>query len=248
MKISKHTRNLLWIFVTLVLLLGTVIYQIAPNGLLCCYFVRWSDLDEIAPNIYVDQTMPAAQREILLASITSAKERIASLYGEYTASPVIIAGHTIDVMEVYGGNSYNRAGRAYLTLTSAFIVLGPNGISDIDILSHELAHIEFSKRIGHLNWKKVPNWFDEGLAVQFDHRYTEEEWQRRTNNGETAPDVRQMGIIRHDDWLGYAAAKHEVSRWLEIVGQEGFQDLLDALQSGDKIDDIYNDLKLHSLQ
>ena len=242
MKISKHTR-IFWISTALVLLLGTAIYQIAPDGLLRCYFVRWSDLDEIAPNIYVDQVMPESQRETLLASITNAKERIAALYGEYTASPVIITGHTMAVMEMYGGNSYNRAGRAYLTLTSAFIILGPNGISDVDILSHELAHIEFSKRIGHLNWKKVPNWFDEGLAIQFDDRYTEEEWQRQTNNGEKAPNVWHMGVIRHDDRLGYATAKHEVSRWLGVVKQEGFWEFLDAMQEGNEFDKVYRYLE-----
>ena len=39
------------------------------------------------------------------------------------ADPVIIAGHTMEVMKTYGGNSYNRAGRTYLTLLTTFIIL-----------------------------------------------------------------------------------------------------------------------------
>ena len=94
------------------------------------------------------------------------------------------------------------------------------------MLSHELAHVELSARIGYWNRDEIPNWFDEGLAVQFDDRYSDAEWRTRTDNGRTAPDLGQMAIITYDDRLGYLTAKHEVQRWLDVVGQEGFFVLL----------------------
>jgi hypothetical protein len=187
--------------------------------------------------------MPDSQRQGLLSSLVEAQEEIATLYGTYRAKPVIIAGHTMEIMQAYGGNAYNRAGRAYLTPITTFIVLGPEGVLSVDILSHELAHAEFSARIGHGRRDRVPNWFDEGLAVQFDGRYSETAWRTRTDNGRTAPDLDQIGTIRHNDWLGYATAKHEVRRWLDAVGPEGFRALLQSIRSGDEFQETYHSIE-----
>jgi hypothetical protein len=181
--------------------------------------VRFSGLDKIAPGIYVDAEMPESQRRILLSSSADAKERVATLYGEY------------------------RAGMAYLTLAASFVVLGPDGISSVDVLSHELAHVEFSARIGHRNRARIPNWFDEGLATQFDDRYSEAEWQIRTDSGKTAPSLDQIGIIKHDDRPGYATAKHEVQRWLAVVGPEGFRALLQSIRSGAEFQETYHSIE-----
>jgi len=53
----------------------------------------------------------------------------------------------------------------------------------------------------------------------------------------TATELDQLGIIKHDDMLGYAKAKYEVRRWLDAVGQEGFWALLQAVRSGNLFDD-----------
>lgn len=238
MKSSKRVKNILLALV-LLLLVGAACYKLASHEVVRCYLVRWSDLDNIAPNLYVDPAMSDSQRQILLSSLANAKERVTTLYGEFMANPVIIAGHTMDVMKTYGGNSYNQAGRTYITPVATFIVLGPEGIVSIDVLSHELAHVEFAAMIGYSNKNKVPNWFDEGLAVQFDYRYSEVEWQAVTDGGKLAPDLDQIGIIKHDDWLGYTTAKHEVRRWLDVVGQEGFFALLQSIQSGGEFREAY---------
>ena len=227
----------------LLLLIGAAGVKLATCPVVRCYLARWSDLDQIAPNIYVDPDMPESQRQMLLSSLADAKVRVATLYGEYTANPVIIAGHTMDVMKAYGGNSYNREGRTYLTLVATFIILGPDGVLSMDVLSHELAHVEFSARIGHGNKGKIPIWFDEGLAVQFDGRYSEAEWRTRTDNGRTAPTLDQIGIITHNDWLKYATAKHEVRRWLDIVGQEGFRAFLQSIRNGAQFQETYRSIE-----
>ena len=241
MKSSKRVKKILLALI-LLLFIGVVFYKLAPK-VTRCYLVKWSDLDNIAPNLYVDPNMPESQRQRLLSSLADAREYVATLCGEYTANPVIIAGHTVEVMKAYGGNSYNRAGRASFTPIATFIILGPNGIRSMDVLSHELVHAEFSARIGYWNRDKIPNWFDEGLAVHFDDRYSEAEWQTRTDNGRTAPDLDQIGIIKYNDWLKYATAKHEVQRWLDAVGQEGFWALLQAIRSGDEFQEAYHSIE-----
>src|SRR5512136_1811306 len=131
MKSSRRVKKILLASV-LLLLIGTAGVKLAAHPLVRCYLVRWSGLETIAPNVYVDPDMPDSQRQMLLSSLAGAKARVAALYGEYTARPVIIAGHTMDVMKAYGGSSDNRAGRAHLTLNAAFIVLGPNGLAGVE--------------------------------------------------------------------------------------------------------------------
>jgi hypothetical protein len=239
---SKRRKKILVASALMVLLLsiGAALLTLAPREIVRCYLVRWSDLDRLAPNLFVDPHMPESQRQRLLSSLADAQERIATLYGEPTANPVILAGHTMDVMSAYGGNAYNRAGRAYLTPVATFVILGPDGSRSVDVLAHELAHAEFSARIGHGNRDEVPNWFDEGLAVQFDGRYSEAAWRTRTDGGRTAPDLDQIGTIEHDDWLGYATAKHEVGRWLEAVGREGLEALLQSIRNGGEFREAYH--------
>ncbi len=242
MKSSKQVKKIL-LASALLLLIGAA-GKLATHPIVRCYLVRWSDLDNIAPNIYVDPNMPESQRQLLLSSLADAKARVATLYGEYTAQPVIIAGHTMEVMKAYGGSSDNRAGRAHLTLIAAFIVLGPNGLASVeDVLPHELAHVEFSARIGHGNRGKIPVWFDEGLAVQFDSRYSESEWRARTDNGRTAPTLDQIGVITHGDWLEYATAKHEVRRWLDVVGREGLRAFLQSIRNGAEFQETYRSIE-----
>jgi hypothetical protein len=242
MRLSKTSQRILLVAV-LTLIFSAAIFTLAPKEIIRCYLVRWSDLEEISPNLFVDPQMPETQRQSLLSSLTESETRIETLYGDITANPVIIAGHTMEVMKTYGGNLYNRTGRTYLTLARTFIILGPDGMRSVDALSHELVHAEFSERIGHWNRSEIPNWFDEGLAVQFDDRISLAVWRTRTDDGETAPDLDQIGTIEHNDWLGYATSKHEVQRWLDIVGQSGFLEFLQAIRNGDDFNETYRSIE-----
>ena len=226
-------------FSWLLLLMGAAYFVLDRQAIIRSYLVRWSDLEEISPNLYVNPQMQVTQKLLLISSLADSKKRLHSLYGEYTADPVVIAGHTMEVMKVYGGNSYNRTGRTYLTTVATIVVLGPDGVVSQDVLSHELAHAEFVKRIGYRNKNAIPSWFDEGLAVQFDYRFSDSERRFANDNVEAALELDQLGTIEHDDWLGYAKSKQEVGRWLEVVGEKGFRDLLQAIRSGDNFYETY---------
>lgn len=233
MKIKKKT---LWLIIGIVIasLFGYAGFRLAQHPVMRSYFVRWSSLDRIAPKVFVDSGMDHADREFLLTSIEESQNRISALYGDYQADPTIIAGHTMDVMMTFGGNTYNRAGRTYQTLLGAYIILGPNGISSVDIIAHEIAHADLAARLGNKAVNNLPDWFDEGLVLQVDERFTEEDWLARTNNGETAPSLDEITTIAHDDWLAYATAKHIVNNWLNTVGQKGLLECIDSiLQDGD---------------
>ena len=52
MKSSKRVNKILRATVGL-LLLGIVFYKLATNEIVRCYMARWSNLELIAPNVYV---------------------------------------------------------------------------------------------------------------------------------------------------------------------------------------------------
>lgn len=242
MKSSKRVWEILLVSAVM-LFLGFAGLKLRSHEIVRCYLVRWSDLEKIAPNLYVAPDMPESKRQMLLSLLSDAKKRVGNLYGEFTADPVIIAGHTMEVMTTFGGNSYNRAGRTSITPITSFIILGPEGIQSLDVLSHEMAHAEFSERIGYWNRNSIPNWFDEGLALQFDDRYSETEWQTWTDDGRLGLDLDQIGIITHDNRLGYLTAKHEVQRWLDSVDQEDLLKLIQSIRSGSEFRETYSALE-----
>jgi hypothetical protein len=244
-KVKKKTkkRNVTIIVLILLILFGIGLFWLSRHPVVRCYFVPLSNLDTIDTNVYVQGDMVADQKIFLLQAISDAKDHISNLYGEYQASPIIIAGKTMDVMVEYGGNAYNSIGRTYLTAFGAYIVLGPDGISNPDVIAHEMAHAELAHRIGKNMANQLPDWFDEGLALQFDDRFSEADWQIKTENGKNVPSLDEISSIRYDDWLGYATAKHEVGRWLDIVGQDGLRVLLNSLQQGEDFYSTYRTLE-----
>ncbi|MEM7081000.1 MAG: hypothetical protein AAF513_20470 [Pseudomonadota bacterium] len=101
------------------------------------------------------------------ASVTSpAATRVAALFGATTSTPIITCpatprfglGATIGTTHIAPG-------------LPSIIVLNPEGGASIDVTAHEWAHAEIAQRTSALHRTyRLPTWFDEGLAMQVDHR------------------------------------------------------------------------------
>ena len=122
----------------------------------------------------------------------------------------------------------------------SYVVISKEGV-DLDIISHELSHTELFERVGIFNRAtKIPAWFDEGLAMQVDHRsyYSIDTLRELTNNFQTLPDV-----TIHNDYqtfgsgsrevvmMNYRAAKYEVQQWYTPEKLEAFISQLNAGKS-----------------
>jgi hypothetical protein len=92
----------------LLLLLGGAAFAYRFPHRIRCLWVQWSDLDNIAPRVYVDPNMSERDVQRFLEMLAGAKGSLSSLYGEYTAQPVIIAGRDMDIVRKYGGQTHNR--------------------------------------------------------------------------------------------------------------------------------------------
>ncbi len=121
-------------------------------------------LRRAAPGIYAEATIPAADRAQLVADVAAAKTGVAAYFGDFSAASRILACQSAACDRALGG----RGAKAVTYSLGVYTVIrvAPGGLNRT-ILTHELAHAEFHRRIGL--WRQVsgqvPAWFDEGLAV-----------------------------------------------------------------------------------
>jgi hypothetical protein len=207
---------------------------------LACRLVAWSGFEQVAPRVWVDPELPAAQRTEVLRLVTRAQKTIGEFYGEYRARPTIIIGSNLKRLGWFGANAYAST---HYAPWGAAVVIGPEGQNE-DVVTHELAHPELFTRVGWWqNLTQVPTWFDEGLAMQFDHRetYDEHAWTVLSDAGGLVP-LQDMSDSSHffDEHAvaHYTQARHEVAQRLGRVGPEGVLQLIDQLAHGESFHDL----------
>ncbi len=194
----------------------------------------------IAPSIYVDPAMPSLQRQKFLKTVQQSRIEINSFFGDTKSSPKIYACSTKKCFSRFGGIPAKAK-----SIDDNKVVLSQKGL-DKTTLTHELAHIEFHKRLGapHV-WNKVPMWFDEGLAALAckDKSYVK-----------TTSTLSLNKLVSQDQWLdavrdnkpAYSIAKQAVESWYKSVGTTGLQNVINRLQKGQKFS--LNEASIASIQ
>lgn len=182
----------------------------------------------IKDNIFVDAAMPAQQRKQFLQTVKLSKVEISKFFGGMKSSPDIYACSTKQCFRKFGGVPAKAK-----SFDDNKVLLSSKGL-DKTTLTHELAHIEFHKRLGapHL-WNQVPMWFDEGLAVLAckDSKYSKP--------------VAQMSLsklVSQDQWINavsdrkpaYSIAKQAVEKWYKGAGAEGLKAMIIRMQKGEE--------------
>lgn len=140
----------------------------------------WFGFNEIGGNVYMQTGATPDEQRAVVTAIDAARARIAAFFGEATARPRIFACPTEQCFVANGG--LTALGKTY---GSSIVLLSPRGIDPV-VIAHELTHAELHLRIGDVTaWRRIPAWFDEGLAVLVsgDPRYSETEWLFATNDG-----------------------------------------------------------------
>jgi hypothetical protein len=159
-----------------------------------------------------------------------ARQSLEGLYGEAQARPMILC-----FSRPVAGLKVSHGTTLFAPFMTPIIVLGPKG-QNVNVAAHELAHAELSARTSvMLRSYRLPTWFDEGLAMQFDHRpnYSKAALARMLE-AQIDPDMRLDQIDRPSKFyqpspLGaahYAFAKCAVGNWLMEASKEGLHDLI----------------------
>lgn len=234
------------IILLLVLLLAAVVHYILFPQQTTCMLIPFSDLKK-DDRIYYNKHISQGKTDTLKWIIQQACIRSDSFWQNKTCEPVFIYCDTEAEFKKFG-SPYKVPAVTHLKL-GAYIVISNTGLN-VDILSHEIAHAELYQRIGFYRHQfKLPIWFDEGLAMQVDHRnyYSEDTLSAKTKHFQNLPDVTimysgkqfQSGTIE-EVMLHYMAAKHIIKQWYT---HDRLMAIIHEINTGKSFADAYQNVK-----
>lgn len=213
----------------------------------------------IAPNIYVESGTDEHTQAKLREAMDKAESAIRFAYGDAKAHPVVHACITEKCLESFGGKGtfakvyYNR------------ILLSSRGLN-WHFIAHEWSHAEMSARLTFSAWKRMPQWFDDGVAVAISEapEHSEQHWQFLVASNIARPAPEELHTLRSlNQWLDavrrysdnknaerrargeseihsvYAAAGHELRPWLAAAGTSGLLAFIDKMNDGESFESAY---------
>ena len=202
--------------------------------------------EKISDNVYVNRDY-AGSRDEITHLIDEAKSRVAAFFGSLTCldRTVIIICDNEKLLAKLGGDHDTQfvlfpVKKSYISVSTAYLTF--------DVLAHELTHAELYERLSGTACRRVPTWFNEGIALQNDYReqYGPEAWAEQTDNGKNIVAHEDMDTAaefysgtKEDRRFRYLNAKHDIAEWLEKHGLQGFMALIDSLNGGEDFSAAY---------
>lgn len=241
--------------VYLILTIGVIVaflYVFNVDRFINCSRIESNEkYEELVGGVYIPTNMDEEGRELVLSAYEEALDRNTDLFGELIGTPtLIITTEDVEAIEFAG----NYVGATHNSLLGLYVIIGPDGLNH-DVVSHEMAHSELSARVGWYKTNKIPIWFNEGVATQVDYRYdySLERWNLITNDGANVLEVKQFDtpeeFYNQDFELmvnNYTLAKQEVTKWLDLVGSDGLNDLVVAFADGEDLYTLYSEMLLEA--
>ena len=253
-------------FVSFLIALPVGLFILFPTLWRCLAISYSTDFQQttlLGRTVFTAQTVTPRQRELLATHLQMASARIRAFWGSQRGRAVLIYCPTQAQYARYCSGGEGAGCSLGMPWGDSFLVIGPEGNSP-DVLAHELCHDELFARLGWLTTKRqVPQWFNEGLALMVDYRFSsgstdarerflvyDAEWQYRVaslpGHAAAPPKLATLETTRdffYGDYsrvmLAYLTAGREVARWLATVGHTALPRLLTDLAAGQSFADVY---------
>ncbi len=217
-------------------------------------------LTPVTTNIYVETGADEATRIRLRESMDKAESAIRTAYGGVASHPTINACITEECYESFGGGRGSLA-KVY----GKRILLSPRALNWY-FLAHEWSHTEIITRLNFFAWKRMPQWFDEGVAVAISEapEHSEGHWQFLVATNAPRPTREELQTLKSlKQWLDaihkygedknlerkakgepeirpvYSAAGHELRPWLAKVGSTRLLAFIDRMNDGADFESAY---------
>lgn len=218
------------------------------------------DLTPVAPGIYVETAADEATRVKLREALVKAEDAIRNAYGSVNSHPTVNACISERCYEAFGGR-----GGSVAKVYGNRILLSPRGLN-WHFLAHEWSHAELRSRQTLWAWWRMPQWFDEGVAVAVSEapEHAESHWQFLEATNIPRPTREELHTFKSlMQWLDavhrygedknierkakgeteirpvYSAAGHEIRPWLAKVGSHGLLAFIERLNGGDEFESAY---------
>jgi hypothetical protein len=217
------------------------------------WYPQAAGMDVVDPQLYVEQAMSTQLRLEVQRQIGLGRATVEAFYGSIVTTPYFVACLTAFCDERFG--SYGQRAAAYGDLA---IRLSVQGLS-APIVAHEWSHAELFRRAG--GWwyaRRIPRWFDEGVAVVVadEPRHSEANWREIQRRALPTPPL--GALVSFSDWgravaaygetagdvpdnlhVVYSAAGHAVRVFLACAGAAGVARVLDEVHAGSGFDAAY---------
>jgi len=216
-------------------------------------------LVSIDENVYIEAEADEEEKLGLSNAVVVASEKVYNAYQGVESRPTIHACLTEECYSSFGGMG-SRA-KVY----GDHILLSPRGLN-WHFLAHEWSHDEIRSRLTFGAWLRLPQWFDEGLAVAISEapEHSEAHWDFLVETNVERPTRKELLTFKTlSQWLDavhhygetknaernangepeirpvYTAAGHEVRPWLRRVGSQGLIELIERLNNGEEFEAVY---------
>ena len=220
---------------------STVAYAVAMPKATRCMLIDFYDFKKDG-NLYYRASANPEDISSITSILEKAKERNRIFWGENQAEPIFIYCDTDEDYKKFESPLLTPAA-AHLSIKS-FVVIGNDGV-DLDILSHEISHTELSSRIGIWNRiLEIPVWFDEGIAMQVDHRnyYSIDTLAKKSDDFKVLPNVEKTDAkqfwsgSRSEVMMNYMTAKYRISKW---YSKEKVDEFVKQINEGKSFQEAY---------
>lgn len=250
-------------FLVFLLILPLAYFAAFPQIFHCQLIEHSAGFQQIAGSVWVDKNTPARQRVYLIFEINEARKRLETLWKSAPKSrATVIYCQTPEQYERYCQDGEGAGCSLGTPWGDSWVIINPYGRNP-DVLAHELCHDELFTRLGWLKTQRqIPQWFNEGLALMIDQRFTkatdslsrydefQDHWLEQSHGQQIVLELSELkslpGFFSGDAnrvMLAYMTAGREVSRWLSVVGRSGLTKLVDQLKAGDDFETVYQRLE-----
>lgn len=194
--------------------------------------------------IFVSIDTPEETLKTLVYVFKYSKNEVKKFWTGFSNEAIIIYCHNERAYSKYG-----MKGVPALTRLGSYVILPNDGLY-VEIISHELCHTELFARLGKNWWvyyQKLPCWFDEGLALQFNNTGTYEKNALDTIGRWPIKKLRTIDrprkFYRNDSKITlhhYLVAKKEIASWLSEHSKNDLLNVIDSLREEGEFYAVYS--------
>jgi hypothetical protein len=249
-------------FLSTGIIVGAVSYYFLFTQLFYCQAVRFAGFQSAGQRVFVSPQLNPSGFPLIKKLIKEAEIRVDSFYDGKESSPTYIICSTPIEYQKYCSAAEGAGCSLGTPWGETFVVLNPDGFNT-DVISHELSHAELLSRLGWWNVTfKVPQWFNEGIALMMDRRFVDStnpverymhynnEWLYHTGGGQIILELDEITTIKSffngsskRVMLAYMTAAAEVSYWLASMNEDGFSEFLRLMSSGQSFKSAYHSVE-----
>ncbi|CAG5070622.1 hypothetical protein DYBT9623_03168 [Dyadobacter sp. CECT 9623] len=255
-RLPARALRIVKVIIALLFVLPASLFFLYPQ-IFYCELIGLSGFHENGLVYFSPEISPASYKK-LGAAIKKSEARVDSFFSGKKSSPRIIICSNLQQYQRYCSSTEGAGCSVGTPWGNSYVILNAQG-ANVDVIAHEMSHIELLKRVGW--WKvtsDIPQWFNEGVALMLDKRFVNnpdpalkyldymDEWMYYTGGGQEILELGEITTIKEffnggqkKVMLAYMSAGMEIAYWQTLSGPDGMQKFIENLSAGKSFEEAY---------